>query len=65
MEWSTEKDGEVKPRLQVVVAALQTSLKLRTWDMSVEASLGSLSVLDYYHNTGKLTVGQMVSRMHC
>ena len=52
MDWSTEKDGEEKPRLQVEVAALQASLKLRTRDTSVEASLGSVSVLDYYHNTG-------------
>ena len=65
MEWSTERrDEEEKPRLQVVVAALQTSLELRTWDMRVDTSLGSLSVLDYYHNTGEFTVGQTVSRVH-
>ena len=46
---SEEKEGIERKRLLLVVAALTSDVKLRSWDMKVDASVGSFIVEDHYH----------------
>ena len=34
-----------------MIAALTSNVKLRSWDMTAEASVGSLTVEDYYNHS--------------
>lgn len=48
-----EQSGVDTPTLDLTVTTVTTSVQLHTWDMSVDASIGSVAIDDHYKREGE------------